>query len=112
MLDGKEIEMAAVGMCAECSKRALCRHLCPEANAYANQDQIFQREETVGIPFGDFKFPDGIGRKFTFTKRQAELLSWLVRGKSRLQVCRGMKIDRREYHRLLNRMRQKYQDLP
>ena len=100
--------MAISGMCAECSKRALCKHLCPEANAYANQDQVKRRERVIGLPTGDFTWPDFAGKQFKMTKNQAELVSLMLQGKSRLQICRTMGISFREYHHLLVRIHEKY----
>ena len=37
-------------LCRECGKRALCSSLCPEAELYVNQDEVKQREKTIGCP--------------------------------------------------------------
>ena len=46
----KPLKEVAAGDCDKCEKHAYCEKMCPEAIAYIDQDQVPQRELTVGIP--------------------------------------------------------------
>lgn len=89
-------------LCNECDKREICQTLCPEAEAYANQDYILSSEFTITEiktdPHEKFnewnikKWPD-FKPEEAFTRRQQEVLHALFQGKTRKEVAKSLNIS-------------------
>jgi len=79
-------------LCNECPKRAVCSSLCPEAELYASQDEVAQRELPVGLPKYSVKIQWGVS--IHLTKMEREILTLLARGLSREDICKTLDISR------------------
>ena len=94
-------------LCTNCTKRNLCSSLCPEAEMYASQDEVKLRELTVGAPeYGSLEWPEPI-EKPLFTKREQQVISRLLDGKSREEIALDLGITRDNVRNIIQRIRKK-----
>ena len=90
-------------LCITCPKRTYCSDLCPEAECYANQDEVPQRELTIGLPrYG--KWPEPV-EKPILTKREHDVLSRLAKGESREKIAKVLGITRENVRQIIRRTR-------
>jgi len=96
------------GLCTECPNRSLCNTLCPEAELYVKQDEIAQRELTIGIPRHG-KWPE-TSEKSLFTKTEKRIIDALVEGKTRKQIAQELGITRKNLRDLIYLLRKKHRE--
>ena len=90
-------------LCKTCPKHDLCSCLCPEAEVYADQDEVSQRELTVGLPrYGKWPEPR---EKPILSKRAKEVLLRLAAGKTRNQISQELGITRENVRNIIRRAR-------
>lgn len=97
-----------VGLCTDCPHRPLCSCLCPEAELYAKQDEVAQRELTIGIPQHGM-WPDPI-EKSMFTPTELKILHALLEGKTRETICQELKMTRETLRRHLANLKKKREE--
>jgi len=95
------------GMCSECSKRALCKHLCPEAEAYENQDHVSLREITAGIPSHGKPWPQILRPRSRMSPKQKDFVMALLDGKSKTTICKGLNLKSNSFDAMLHRLRKR-----
>ncbi len=94
-----------VDLCTECTKRAFCSSLCPEAELYVKQDERSQRELTVGIVrYG--KWPES-PKESMFTKTEKKVIASLLDGKTRAEIVKGLGITRHSLKLHIQNIRKK-----
>lgn len=94
-----------VGICTECPHRQYCSTLCPEAELYVKQDEVKQKELTIGIPsYG--KWPEEISKSL-FSKREMEVVALLLKGLSRDKMCQILDINRKNLQKIVERVTKK-----
>ncbi len=94
-----------VDICTACPHSSHCSSLCPEAELYVKQDEVQQREMTIGTPtYG--KWP-GDRVKPLFTKMERKIVSRLLEGKSRKQIAEELEITRHSLKLHLQRLKKK-----
>jgi len=92
-------------LCTSCPHRDYCSSLCPEAELYVKQDEAPQNELTIGVPtYG--RWPDS-KEKALFTKREKEVLSRLIDGKSREEIVQELDITLENLRDIIRRIRRK-----
>ena len=94
-----------MSLCYECDKRDLCTSLCPEAEAYVNQDEVSQRELNIASPSGG-KWPEPI-EKSLLTKRELQVIRALADGKDINKIATELKTNRENIKKIIGRMRKK-----
>lgn len=93
------------GMCIDCPHKQYCSTLCPEAELYVKQDEVSQQELTIGTPtYG--RWPEG-REKSLFSKRERQILSRLLEGKTRAQISQELDITRESLKKILQRLTKK-----
>ena len=92
-------------LCQECSEKPTCTELCPEAEAYVNQDHVSQRELTIGLP-RQGKLPDLVSNTH-LTKKEKEIVTLLGKGLNRSDICQVLDISRVALRNSIKRMRKK-----
>jgi len=94
-------------LCNECDKRGLCKCLCPEAEAYVNQDWVGQKELVVGGTPEDYaEWPEGEA-KTSFTPMEKKILTRLTEGKTREQIAQELDITRNSLRMHIKRLKRK-----
>lgn len=94
-----------IDLCTECTKRAFCSTLCPEAELYVKQDEISQRELTIGdIRYG--RWPES-PEKSIFTKTERKVIASLLDGKTRVEIVKGLGITRHSLKLHIQNIRKK-----
>jgi DNA-binding NarL/FixJ family response regulator len=97
-----------VGLCTDCPSRTYCSTLCPEAELYAKQDEVEQKELTIGIPkYG--KWPDALERN-QFTPMERKILHALLDGKTRKKISEDLEISRETLRKHLGNIRKKREE--
>jgi DNA-binding NarL/FixJ family response regulator len=73
------------GGCGSCPQRDKCSALCSEAEMWANQDYVGQRELTIGLPrTGEMpELPENV----YLTDIEASIVTLLGRGLNRRDIC-------------------------
>ena len=77
-------------ICTTCSKRDLCNSLCPEAELFASQDYVSQKELPIGLP--------GYGRilpqcsSIYLTRREIQISRFLAVGFKQVEIAVILKI--------------------
>ena len=94
-----------IGLCTDCPHREICSDLCPEAELYAKQDEVPQRELTVGTPWHG-KWPDP-REKSLFTKRERQVLTRLIDGKNREEIAAELNTPLKNISNIISRIRKK-----
>ena len=79
-------------ICTDCIKRQYCSSLCPEADMYAGQDWIYQKELVSNKLDYTKPWPD-IKQKSIFTKTELLILHALFNGKTRPEIAKSLKIS-------------------
>ena len=92
-------------LCQDCDKRDRCTELCKEAEEYANQDYVCQKELTIGLP--KLKEPLELFSNVYLTKREKEIVTLLGRGLNRADVCQVLNITRSALRINIYRLRKK-----
>ena len=88
-------------LCQTCPHKQFCSNLCPEAEAYASQDEVEQTELNIGLPrYG--KWPETV-EKPLLSKRERDVLSRLAEGKSRNQIAQELGITRENVRQIIRR---------
>jgi DNA-binding NarL/FixJ family response regulator len=80
-------------LCNYCTKRELCTGLCPEAEAYANQDA------------GEYHKPGEVH----FTPTEKRILSLLASGRTRKQIGYYLKLSAHALEEHISNLRKKAQ---
>jgi DNA-binding NarL/FixJ family response regulator len=94
-----------VDLCTECTKRALCSTLCPEAELYVKQDEVSQRELTIGdIRYG--RWPES-PEKSIFTEKERQVIPLLLDGKTRKQIGKLLDMTRETLRKHIENIRRK-----
>lgn len=96
-------------ICRTCGKRVLCSSLCPEAEAYVNQDCVWQRELTIGRPRTG-RWPNLLRPVKALSPRERELVGEILQKKSAKQIMKRMNITRKTYDETLRNIRGKYRE--
>ena len=88
-----------IGYCAKCSSRSTCQVLCSEAEAYAGQDFIEQKEVTIGLPT--------YNRVFLSTKTNEEIIiyEFFSNGMKQSQIAKMLDISRQYVSKIVIRYR-------
>jgi len=100
-------------LCTDCEKRNDCTELCLKAEEYVNQDWVGQREILMAN-FDQYidshadleSWPESPEKSF-LTKREKEVLSRLVDGKSREQITQDLDITTENLRDIIRRIRRK-----
>ena len=79
--------------------------MCPEAEAYANQDAISQKELNISNPFWG-KWPEPV-EKSKFTPTELNILHAFLDGKTREEISQSLKITRESLRRHIANIRRK-----
>jgi len=89
-----------------CPTRDNCTALCDEAEAWANQDYVGQREKTIGITQAKENSVEMWSNVF-LTKTEREIVTLLGRGLNRRDVCQILNMTRDCLRNHIKRMRKK-----
>jgi len=90
--------------CDECEQKGECVVLCDDVEAYVSQDEVSQRELTIGLPYIR---PLKIGSNIYLTPRQREVVTLLGKGLTRQDVCQVLNITRHTLRNYLYKIKQK-----
>ena len=93
-------------LCRTCTKRSICSSLCPEAEVYANQDAVEQRDLTIGLPIYGPKWPEP-AEKSAFTYLELKIMHALASGKSRAEISKLLNIKRETVRSVIRNIRKK-----
>ncbi len=92
-------------LCIECPHRQFCSDLCPEAEMYASQDAVPQRELTIGLPrWGKWPEPT---EKSKFTRTEKRILQLLASGKSRKKIAEALDFTRNTLEKHISNIKKK-----
>jgi len=96
-------------LCRECPSRSICQSACPELELYLQQVDPPQREKTIGAPvYGrKIQWPSGV----VFTRKQREIVTLLVSGLSRHEVCETINITSVNLRKAISRIRAKHTEM-
>jgi DNA-binding NarL/FixJ family response regulator len=94
-------------LCTSCPHRLICSNLCPEAEAYASQDEKAQTELNIGLPRHG-KWPER-REKSLFTDREMEIIGALLDGRTREEIAKELGITRKNLREHLRHIRKKRQ---
>ena len=83
-------------LCNECDKRDLCVSLCPEAEAYANQDDPNYHKAGEGVHF---------------TPREKQILALLAKGNTKALIRKYLKLSVHGLNVHISNLRKKSQDI-
>ena len=90
-----------IGYCAKCSSRSTCQVLCSEAEAYAGQDFIPQRELLIGLPIADsleeFCTMTTEDEEPQYTPKEKAILMLLLNGYTIERICNLLEISRNTF---------------
>ena len=97
--------MNAEELCQTCPHKQFCSELCPEAEAYVGQDEVPQKELTIGIPrYGKWPEPH---EKSIFTPMERKVMHALASGKSREEIAKELEITRQTVRSIIRNIRKK-----
>jgi hypothetical protein len=99
-------------LCQTCSKKGLCSQLCPEAEAYANQDRVAGREY---FHFSEPRYKSGFdpAEEYPdFSKTEWKILALLKKKFSREEVCAILEISRQNLRSNLSKIKGKCKGFP
>jgi DNA-binding NarL/FixJ family response regulator len=98
-------------LCQECPKKPFCSQLCPEAELYADQDQTRQKEFSIPNPrYGII--PEGIDQVPPITNKERQILALLRGGLCRKEICKLLRITRKNLRVRLTMMKCKFSAFP
>lgn len=90
-------------LCQECPQKNLCSSLCPEAELYAKQVEVPQKEKTIGlVRYG--KFPDPMKK---LSKREKQIVTLLANGRTRKEICQLLEISTQNLRMIISRANHK-----
>jgi DNA-binding NarL/FixJ family response regulator len=95
-------------LCNDCDKRFICQELCPEARAYANQDQVKRTELPIRI--NENRQIKAIPEKSVvplLSPQQKQIVRLLARGHTKLEIRDELGISRQALNKQLERLRNK-----
>jgi DNA-binding NarL/FixJ family response regulator len=95
-------------LCSDCDKRFICQDLCPEALAYANQDQVKRTELPIRI--NENRQIKAIPEKsgpLVFSHQQKQIVRFLANGYTKLEIREKLGISRQALNKQLERLRNK-----
>jgi DNA-binding CsgD family transcriptional regulator len=93
--------------CSGCSAKPICKNLCPDALAYANQDQVSQREKTIGIPVLPAQTPTFLSSGMDITKMERRILTLAKNDFRREEIAERLRITRPTLRKHIERIRRK-----
>lgn len=96
-------------LCDECHKKSICNTLCPEAEMFASQDQVCQKEITVseiGVNINGLNI-ENWPVKDTFSPKQAQIANALGLGYTHRRVCQIFQISSNTLRWHIYKIRQK-----
>jgi DNA-binding CsgD family transcriptional regulator len=94
--------------CRACKGFPGCGELCEKAEGYAAQDEVSQREETIGVPVITETANLSISPPVKLTRREREIVTLTsVHKFSRAEVAKYLKISRESLRVHLARIRRK-----
>lgn len=99
-------------LCRQCDKFATCTTLCPEAERYVNQDYVPLKEVLLpqstleSLPAG-ISVWEGKPNKPILTKREAQVFTALLQGKTREEIAEMLGITRENLKQIIRRIRRK-----
>ena len=98
-------------LCQECPKKPFCSQLCPEAELYADQDKTCQREINIPNPrYG--RIPEAISPTPPITNKERQILALLRGGLCREEICKLLRITRKNLRVRLTMMKAKFSAFP
>jgi DNA-binding CsgD family transcriptional regulator len=92
-------------LCHSCAKKVFCSQLCPEAEAYANQDHVTAREY---FQFSEPQYTSGLNLHEeypSFTKTEWKIIALMKRNFTREEVCAILDISRQNLRTTLSKMK-------
>ena len=94
-----------MSLCSRCKSRGFCSSLCPEAEIYVRQDQVTQKEVTIGIPkYG--KVQEIFGTQ-NLSLRERQVLTFCVMGFNRKEIAETLNISRHSVRNHIYNMKPK-----
>jgi DNA-binding NarL/FixJ family response regulator len=103
--------ISVVDLCNECTKKSLCNELCPEAEAYVNQDVINQKELNIGLPTYKnlptdlhYKTRRKLLNNFDKLPRKEQVVTLLESGMSRGEIAQLLGITRKNLRLIVHRI--------
>lgn len=93
--------------CQECPKKTFCSQLCPEAEAYANQDRRTRREY---FSFPEAKYSHGsedLERLPSLSKTEWKIVTLPKKGLTRKQISEILEVSRPNLRRFLLKIKRK-----
>ena len=94
-------------LCQSCHSRSICTSLCPEAQAYVNQDEVEQKEETVGLSVYGRKWPQILRPIKPLSQKQKSIVALIIDGKSNEEICDYLKMSSGSFRSEVSRIREK-----
>lgn len=91
-------------ICKTCPSRYTCSSLCPEAELYASQDEVPQRELTVGFPVHG-SWPKIRRPMKPLSETQRIVVSLILDGKSNEEICKSLEITKDSFRKQVSRIR-------
>ncbi len=99
-------------LCQECPQKPFCSQLCPEAEAYANQNRV-ARHEFFTISEPRYKaLPDPPADYPNLSKTQWKIVTLLQKNFSRREVCVILNISRHNLRSQLSKIKAKSDGTP
>ena len=90
-----------LGNCAKCPSRSTCSTLCTEAEVYADQDFVVQRELLIGLPIADsleeFCMTTEDEEEPQYTPKEKAILMLLLNGYTIERICDLLEISRNTF---------------
>ena len=94
--------------CRTCKQFDQCRQLCEQAERYASQDDVKQKEETIGIPVIIESVKMNVADAVSLTKREREIVTLFSMYRfNRKEVAQYLNISRESLRQHIQRIRQK-----
>ncbi len=92
--------------CKECTKRGVCRVICPELESHLHKDiEAGMREQPVGLAFDSVKSMPEIIQITKLSKMQAEVVALLLRGFPPTRIMHKLKLSRGAFDMHMLRIR-------
>jgi len=95
------------GLCSTCPSKPICCTLCPEAELYVKQDEVAQKELTIGNPeYGESPWRDSVDKPI-FTKTETRVIAALLDGKTKEEIAEYLGITRHSLKLHIQNIRKK-----
>lgn len=92
--------------CERCPGYSKCNGPCPEVNAIIDEEEVKQKEMTIGVPiYGRQIIP--LKPKVKLTFRQSQIIQMLLIGEQSSNICKTLEITKQSYQKLISRINQK-----